>query len=492
MPFNPDEYLAKTSPRGAGEFDPNAYLAAKSAAPGPGTAPAHAWLGFKEPLKAGFEAAKGAIGEMGESAQAYKRGEISYLERLLRSGSGALNLVIGAPAATAMKAVTQGVQRATGGAAGRVAENIARPIAESKPAQAVGKFMQTRAGKDIGAAANIGLMGYPAAKAILPVTEKLASAAKAGVSAALKKAAISTEKRALGLSPTQMERLTRKGITPELIFKEKLGVSVKKMPEKIAKLETKLENQLQEKIAGVSQKIDAAPIIETVGKDIEKSINSVAGGAYSGAEEKALKALGKIEKWLFSKSDAGTLTAAEANAIKRDLYKQSKPIFNALARGNPVLPGMQVEAQLKKDIAKGLKEGIERASGSKEIKVLNQRIGNLIEIEPMVKRSAVKLQGRQLPGRLGLYEILTGVGAGLGVAGAKGGVGKGLAAAGTAAVLTTIPRSSTVAHGLYKAGQLFEPGLAKKAAFQVGKKTGKILEPLQRRGRRGGDWGRWE
>ena len=277
-----------------------------------------------------------------------------------------------------------------------------------------------------------------------------------GIPEALKSAAYNIETRAINPTPTKFERMKGKGINiGKEALESDLSINLKKAPEQVQSKIDETEDLLQSKLSPIEKKIEIRPLGKNIAEKIQRSIVDPAGSKYSGMEYEALEELGKIKSELWQKTDAGRLTASDANKIKRDFYKQAKSIFDAEARGNPVLPGQKVNAQIKKDIAHELMKGIEKIGG-KEIKATNEKLGKLIEIQPSIEHAATMLEKKQLPLGLGLYDLLSSIGLGSGTYGASGSLGKTALAAVAGAAMTKAPRSTVLAKTLYKTGKLLE------------------------------------
>jgi len=91
----------------------------------------------------------------------------------------------------------------------------------------------------------------------------------------------------------------------------------------------------------------------------------------------------------------GKLTVGKAQAIKQDIYKELKSHYDAKSKGGSKYTDAEVAA--KKNIARGLKESIEKATGGK-VRDLNARESSLLNAEPHLRRAV---------GRTGNHNILS-------------------------------------------------------------------------------------
>jgi len=119
-----------------------------------------------------------------------------------------------------------------------------------------------------------------------------------------------------------------------------------------------------------------------------------AAGSYDAAGE-VVKVDEEVQKFLGNWK--GKLTVEKAQAIKQDIYKQLKNHYDSVRKGGP---GLYADGEIaaKKNIARGLKEEIENAVPDANIKAINAKESELLNLEPHLRRAV---------GRIGNHNILS-------------------------------------------------------------------------------------
>jgi hypothetical protein len=145
-----------------------------------------------------------------------------------------------------------------------------------------------------------------------------------------------------------------------------------------------------------------------------------AESAYDAATETA-KVDAEVQRFLDNWD--GKLTVGKAQTIKQDIYRQLKKHYDSVGKGGP---GLYADGEIaaKKNIARGLKEEIEISVPDANIKALNARESQLLNLEPHMRRAVGRIGNHNI---MSLDDVLaTTAGAVLGgpVAGVAAGVAK--------------------------------------------------------------------
>lgn len=180
--------------------------------------------------------------------------------------------------------------------------------------------------------------------------------------------------------------------TTNTLLKEDIGLN----PQGYEKLTSTIDD-LNEQIKGqikpyASKSIDTKQVSRWTVEARSKAMNTLDRD----------KNLAKIQDVVndFQKTWGDQLTVGKAQAIKQDIYKELKRHYDAKAKGGSVYTDAEVAA--RKNIARGLKKEIERATGGK-IRDLNARESALLNAEPHLRRAVGRIENHNI---LSLDDVL--------------------------------------------------------------------------------------
>lgn len=189
----------------------------------------------------------------------------------------------------------------------------------------------------------------------------------------------------------------------------------------------KLQGEIKAESGKLKEALDPyknEPIdVDAVLSRTEKTLKNTANTAEATKNREAVE--GVIAQF---KADHPNLTVASSQKVKQDIYDIFNRHYDSMARTG-TSPYASSEIQAWKDIAKGLKEEIELAAPGANVKGINSRLGDLLDLEPHLRRAA---------GRIGNHNFISlddsiaaGAGAAAGaIAGGPVGAAVGMAATG--------------------------------------------------------------
>jgi hypothetical protein len=210
------------------------------------------------------------------------------------------------------------------------------------------------------------------------------------------------------LSPEARKRVS------QTMLREKIVLNPKGY-EKLENTVDDLNSQIKTALAPHNEKpIDAEAVLRRTSEAKSKANKSY--------DRKGQLAKVEEEVSAFRDNWGDNLTVADAQAIKQDIYKQLKSHYDSVAKGGP---GKYTDGEIaaKKNIAKGLKEEIEAAAGDANIKALNARESDLLNLEPHLRRAVGRVGNHNI---LSLDDVLA-AGVGSAVGGPVGVVAAGVA-----------------------------------------------------------------